>query len=139
MPPDIEINLGTQGSTIRDSEIEINEIGSRRSRPGSSLDAVIADFQELRMRLEKVESALTGFLGMPGITSQVADMQSSVRKIEQDLSVLRSTLERYDSMWQSIETSYRDKVPITTMVFYLVMLLLSIMTAYAIYTLVSGR
>lgn len=90
------------------------------------------------MRLEKVESALTGYLGMPGITSQMSDMQLSVRKIEQDLSVLRSTLERYDSMWQSIEGSYRDKVPITTMVFYLVMLLLSVMTVYAVYTLVSG-
>ena len=139
MPPDIEINLGTQGSTIRDSEIEINEIGGKRVRPGNSLDAVIADFQELRMRLEKVESALTGYFGMPGITSQMAEMQHGVRKIEQDLSVLRSTLERYDSMWQSIEGSYRDKVPIATMVFYLVMLLLIIMTAYAVYTFVSGQ
>lgn len=138
MPDNIEINLGTHGSTIRDSEIDIHDVGNRRARPGDSLDTVIADFQELRMRLEKVESALTGYLGMPGITSQMSDMQLSVRKIEQDLSVLRSTLERYDSMWQSIEGSYRDKVPITTMVFYLVMLLLSVMTVYAVYTLVSG-
>ena len=135
--PDIEINLGTHGSTIKDSEIDIHEVGSKRSAPGASLDAVIADFQELRMRLEKVESALTGVLGMPGISSQMTDMQRSVRKIEQDLSVLRSTLERYDGMWQSIEDSYRDKVPVVTIVFYLVMVLLSMMTAYAVYTLVS--
>ena len=135
--PDIEINLGTHGSTIKDSEIDIHEVGSERSAPGASLDAVIADFQELRMRLEKVESALTGVLGMPGISSQMTDMQRSVRKIEQDLSVLRSTLERYDGMWQSIEDSYRDKVPVVTIVFYLVMVLLSMMTAYAVYTLVS--
>lgn len=45
--PDVNINVGTEGSTISDSDIEINDIGNKAKRRNDDLAQRIATLEQL--------------------------------------------------------------------------------------------
>lgn len=129
---DVNINLGTDGSTISDSKVSIGDIGNLESK--RIVDLIWSEIQDVKIRLKAVEIFLAGSLGEPGLTGQVGRIKDDIRRIERAIEILKAlddktdrfadALNRYDPMWRAMEASYSSKVNVPVYVFYGVMFLL---------------
>ena len=132
MADGLNINIGTEGSTLSDSKFTIGEVNSGKDlRIG---DQIYAELQDVKTRLKAVETYLIGNLGEPGLTGQVARIKEDVKRIEREIEmvdVLDSRLDKldeilrhYDPMWSAMERSYTSKVTLPVYVFYAITVVL---------------
>ena len=111
---DVSINLGTDGSTIRDSTVAIGNVSAGAEH---RIGALWTEMQEVKARLAQIEGIIEGQLGMPGISSQLLAVQQSMFRIERELALLNN-----------------EKYLVSKGVFFGVMGLLIFMTAIYLFT-----
>lgn len=85
--PDVNINLGTDGSTIRDSNVAVGNVAAAADQ---RFDALWTEIQDVKLRLSQIEGIIEGNLGMPGISAQLLSVQQSMFRIEKELSLLNN-------------------------------------------------
>lgn len=141
---DVNINLGTEGSTISDSKVSIGDVAGGHIESNRVIDLIWAEIQDIKLRLRSVEKFLEGNLGEPGLTGQVGRIKDDIRRIEQAIELLRVLDEKteqlarvmkdYEPMWRAHMASFSQRVSVPVYVFYgvMVLLLLSIVITFMI-------
>jgi uncharacterized protein (UPF0297 family) len=146
MSDGININVGTDNSSLDRSNVTIGDVGGS----GRLSDHFYERIKDLEREVKEIKSFLAGSsLGEPGLTQRVNDAIAKIRSIEKDLSMLdvidsrldkqdelfkelRNMLELYRPMLEEMRLVYRTKTPIPVSVFYavLIVLFLSVLVVY---------
>jgi len=75
MPDGVNVSIGTESSEISGSTISVGNVGNHSSETVSKLEA----------RVSKIEELLGGYLGIPGLTQEMAAMKADLSEIKDEI------------------------------------------------------
>lgn len=78
MADGVNVNIGTESSTIEESTISVGNVDSRHTHLAETVS-------RLEARLLRVEDLLGGHLGIPGLTQEMSAMQKDLAEIKDEI------------------------------------------------------
>lgn len=136
---DVNINLGTEGGRIADSNVTIGDVAGGNLEKRLS-DHIWQEIREVKERVKAIETFLAGSpLGEPGLTQQVREARSEIRRIEKEIELVDLMDQRLEKL-EALLTGYtRNNVTVDKWVFLAVVGLLFVAIPVTFLVIWLGR